>query len=139
IATYGYDVPEIRCVVVARPTKSIVLWHQMVGRGLRPKPDGDHCKVLDHGDNLRRLGAIEDEIRWRLDEGKEAVINTTREGDASRGKSPEPPPTECGECHYLFSRSRVCPKCGWEKPAAARDVETLEADLVRVRSAQSKE
>lgn len=137
IATYGYDVPEIRCVVVARPTKSIVLWHQMVGRGLRPKPDGDYCIIIDHGDNVRRLGCVEDEIRWRLDEGKEAAVNTTRLGDESRGKKPEAPPTECEQCHHVFSRSRVCPKCGWEKPASSRDIETIEADLVRVRSAQS--
>lgn len=137
IATYGYDVPEVNCVVVARPTKSIVLWHQMVGRGMRPK-DGDHCMVLDHGDNVRRLGCIEDEIRWRLDEGKEAAANTTRDGDPTRKKPPEAPPTECGQCHYVFSRSRICPKCGWEKPVAARDVETIDADLVRVRKARAE-
>lgn len=138
IATYGYDVPAINCVVVARPTRSIVLWHQMVGRGLRPKPDGDHCKVIDHGNNVRRLGCIEDEIRWRLDEGKEAAVNTTREGDPSRKKNAEAPPTECESCHYLFSRSRVCPKCGWEKPAKARDLETVDADLVKVRKSRSE-
>ena len=138
IATYGYDVPEIRAVVVARPTKSIVLWHQMVGRGLRPKPDGDHCMVLDHGDNVRRLGCIEDEIRWRLDEGKEAATNTTREGDPTRDKKPDAPPIECAECHHIFARSRVCPKCGWEKPAAARGIETVEADLVKVRKSRKE-
>lgn len=138
IATYGYDVPEINCVQVARPTKSIVLWHQMVGRGLRPKPNGDHCMVLDHGDNVRRLGCIEDEIRWRLDEGREAATNTTREGDPSRRKPAETPPTECGACHHIFARSRVCPKCGWEKPAPARDLETIEADLVKVRKSRKE-
>lgn len=137
IATYGYDVPEVNCVVIARPTKSIVLWHQMVGRGIRPKA-GDHCKVLDHGDNVRRLGCVEDEIRWRLDEGKEAAVNTTREGDVTRDKKPEPPMTECEGCGHLFGLSRVCPKCGWEKPAPARDIETIQADLVRVRKAQSE-
>lgn len=137
IATYGYDVPEVECVIAARPTRSIVLWHQMIGRGIRPKPDGGYCIVIDHGDNVRRLGCIEDEIRWRLDEGREAAVNTTREGDESRKKPPEAKPTECGECHYVFTRSRICPKCGWEKPITARDVETIEADLVKVRKAQA--
>lgn len=138
IATYGFDCPRISCVVLARPTKSIVLHHQMIGRGLRPKPDDGYCMILDHADNVRRLGCIEDEIRWRLDEGKEAAVNTTREGDATRNKAPESPPIECESCHYVFSRSRVCPKCGWEKPVAARDVETIEADLIKVRKAQSE-
>ena len=138
IATYGFDCPSVSCVILARPTKSIVLHHQMIGRGIRPKPDGGYCMVLDHADNVRRLGAIEDEIRWRLGDGKEAAVNTTREGDPTRAKSGSAPPTECGQCHYIFSRSRVCPKCGWEKPAAAKDIEVVEADLVRIKKAKSE-
>jgi DNA repair protein RadD len=137
IATYGFDCPSISCVILARPTKSIVLHHQMIGRGLRPKADGGYCMVLDHADNVRRLGCIEDEIRWRLDEGKEAAVNTTRDGDPTRNKAAQAPPTECGSCHYVFSRSRICPKCGWEKPTAARDLESVPADLVKVRNARS--
>lgn len=138
IATYGYDVPEVNCVVVARATRSIVLWHQMLGRGIRPK-GGDYCIVLDHGNNWRRLGCIEDEIRWRLDAGRTAAVNTTREGDPSRNKNPEAPPTECGNCRYVFQRSRVCPKCGWEKPVRGKNVETLDGELVRVRKARGPE
>lgn len=138
IATYGYDVPSINCVVLARPTKSIVLHHQMIGRGIRPKADDGYCMVLDHADNVRRLGCIEDEIRWRLAEGKEAATNTTREGDPTRGKKPDSPPIECAQCTYIFSRSRICPKCGWEKPLASRDIETVEADLVKVRKSRKE-
>lgn len=138
IATYGYDVPSINCVVLARPTKSIVLHHQMIGRGIRPKPSGDYCVVIDHADNVRRLGCIEDEIRWRLDEGKDAASNVTREGDPTRQRQPEMPPTECEQCHHVFSRSRVCPKCGWEKPAKAADIQTVEADLVKVRKSRKE-
>lgn len=138
IATYGYDVPTINCVVLARPTKSIVLHHQMIGRGIRPKPDGGFCMVLDHADNVRRLGCIEDEIRWRLDDGRDAATNTTRDGDPTRDKPPQAPPIECAQCHHMFSQSRVCPKCGWEKPAASRDIETVEADLVKVRKSRKE-
>lgn len=139
IATYGYDVPSIDCVVLARPTKSIVLHHQMIGRGIRPKPDGGYCVVIDHADNVRRLGCIEDEIRWRLDEGREAATNVTREGDPERQRKPELPPTECGQCGHVFGMSRVCPKCGWEKPAKAVDVQTIEADLVKVRKSRKEQ
>jgi DNA repair protein RadD len=136
IATYGYDVPSINCTVLARPTKSIVLHHQMIGRGMRPK-GGDFNLVLDHADNVRRLGCIEDEIRWRLADGSDAATNTTREGDPSRGKQAEAPPMACGQCGHMFSKSRVCPKCGWEKPVAARDVETVPADLVKISKARN--
>lgn len=137
IATYGFDCPSISCVVLARQTQSIVLHHQMIGRGIRPKPEGGYCMVLDHADNVRRLGCIEDEIRWRLSEGTEAATNTTREGDVTRDKAAQSPPIKCDTCSHLFSRSRTCPKCGWEKPVASRDIETVQADLVKVRKAQS--
>jgi DNA repair protein RadD len=137
IATYGYDVPEVRCVVLARATKSIVLYHQMIGRGIRSKPDGDHCIVIDHGDNVRRLGYVEDDIRWRLDERQEAATNTTRAGDRERNKKAEAAPTLCGNCGRLFAMSRVCPACGWEKPARAVDVDAVDADLVRLHNARS--
>lgn len=138
IATYGYDVPAVNCVVLARATRSIVLYHQMVGRGLRPKPDGDHCAVIDHGNNTRRLGYVEDDIRWRLSERKDAAVNTTLEGDRERNMKPQAPPTQCGECGKLFSMRRDCPSCGWEKPARSSDVATVDADLVRLHGAKSE-
>lgn len=45
IATYGYDEPTIEAVLLARPTKSLALYLQMVGRGTRPNP-GKMCYVL---------------------------------------------------------------------------------------------
>lgn len=138
ITLYGYDAPSVNCVVLGRPTKSIVLHHQMIGRGLRPKPNDDFCMVLDHADNIRRLGCVEDEIRWKLDQGQIAATNTTRDGDESRCKQAESPPTECEECHHIFARSRVCPKCGWEKPVRARDVEVIDGDLVKIRKSRGR-
>src|SRR5690606_38464595 len=121
------------CIVLARPTKSIVLHLQMIGRGMRPKPDGGYCMILDHADNVRRLGAAEDPFRWRLDARKPAAANWARHEDAKRE---EPTLTECAECHHLFGRSRICPKCGWEKPIAGREVEVVDADLVKIRGSR---
>jgi superfamily II DNA or RNA helicase len=47
VLTEGYDEPSVRCVVIARPTKSRALYVQMVGRGTRPYPEKDDCLVLD--------------------------------------------------------------------------------------------
>lgn len=135
IATYGYDVPSVNCIVLARPTKSIVLHLQMLGRGMRPKPNGDWCTVLDHADNVRRLGCAEDLIRWRLDDGKEAAHNQTKADRDVRGDSL----TTCGECGHQFTSSRTCPQCGWEKPARSKDVEVVDADLVKIRKAKGTE
>lgn len=130
IASYGFDVPSINCIVAARPTKSLVLWLQMLGRGMRPMDGKAECMVLDHADNTRQLGQADDLFRWRLDGGKTAAKNWSRMEES--GEKEESQTNECENCHYLFSRSRVCPMCGWEKPFAKRDVDIKEADLVRI-------
>ncbi|KKW65706.1 hypothetical protein AAV95_05505 [Mycolicibacterium elephantis] len=55
VLTTGFDAPKVRCVVVARPTASPILYEQMVGRGMRGPEFGgtDRCLVIDVDDNLR--------------------------------------------------------------------------------------
>jgi superfamily II DNA or RNA helicase len=66
----GTDVPDIGCVVLARPTKSIGAFRQMVGRGLRISPGKKYLLCLDHGGVIAEHGYVDDEIEWTLD-GKE--------------------------------------------------------------------
>jgi superfamily II DNA or RNA helicase len=47
VLTEGFDEPSIACVLIARPTRSRVLYQQMVGRGTRLHPGKDDCLVLD--------------------------------------------------------------------------------------------
>lgn len=58
IFTTGFDAPNVRVVVVARPTTSPVLYEQMIGRGMRgPKNGGtEECLIIDLSDNLDRFG-----------------------------------------------------------------------------------
>ena len=66
VATEGFDLPDASCVVLTRPTMSLSLYLQMVGRGLRPKPDGGYCIVLDLAGNSLRHGLPEQERKWSL-------------------------------------------------------------------------
>jgi ATP-dependent helicase IRC3 len=54
IFTEGTDIPCIDCIVMARPTKSSVLFQQMVGRGLRLYDNKPDCLCLDIVDNMGR-------------------------------------------------------------------------------------
>ena len=56
IATEGLDVPEFDAVVMLRPTRSIGLYLQMLGRGLRASPGKTDCLVLDHAGNVALHG-----------------------------------------------------------------------------------
>ena len=54
VATTGFDIPDIDCIVLLRPTQSKSLLVQMVGRGTRLKAHAADCLVLDYADTLRR-------------------------------------------------------------------------------------
>ncbi|EFO81537.1 hypothetical protein OSCT_0553 [Oscillochloris trichoides DG-6] len=57
VLTTGFDAPKIRAVVIARPTTSVVLYEQMIGRGMRGPLNGgtDVCTVIDLADNISRF------------------------------------------------------------------------------------
>jgi DNA repair protein RadD len=59
VLTIGFDHPELGCIVLLRPTRSIGLYYQMLGRGVRPAEGKDHCKVIDMTGTVKQLGKIE--------------------------------------------------------------------------------
>jgi superfamily II DNA or RNA helicase len=66
IATYGYDEPSIQAVLLARPTMSLALYLQMVGRGARPYP-GKNCYILlDHANCRLNHGFPNENRKWQL-------------------------------------------------------------------------
>ena len=57
VLTTGFDATNIQCVFITRPTNSVVLYSQMLGRGLRgPQMGGnEYCELIDIEDNLERF------------------------------------------------------------------------------------
>jgi len=81
ILTAGFDYPDVSCIIMARPTKSLTLYMQMIGRGTRLKSDDSNCIVLDIVDSTNRHSLIN---TWSLDESKEIeekVFVTTENRD----------------------------------------------------------
>ena len=100
VATEGFDLPDASCVMMTRPTKSLALYLQMVGRGLRPKDDGGDCLILDLAGNADEHGMPEAEREWSL---------------AARGNpvAGEPPVSHCPECYFTTHPAHhKCPECG---------------------------
>jgi DNA repair protein RadD len=56
----GFDYPELDTVVLARPTVSLALYYQQVGRLLRPHPLKSSAWVVDMVDQVKQFGKIED-------------------------------------------------------------------------------
>jgi len=62
--TEGFDVPAIEAVSLLRPTQSLGLYLQMVGRALRPSDE--KAVIFDHSGNIARHGLPDDERAWSL-------------------------------------------------------------------------
>jgi DNA repair protein RadD len=73
VLTEGFDCPDIGCIIVARPTKKMGLYRQMIGRGLRPADGKTDCVILDHSGATFQHGLPEDYIEWTLDPDHRAV------------------------------------------------------------------
>lgn len=113
---------DVRCIILARPTKSEMLFVQMIGRGLRTADGKDDCLILDHSDNHLRLGFVTDIHHDELDSG-----NARQKPEA---KSKEVLPKKCPKCTFLkLPKMSLCPSCGF-KPEPKCDVVNKAGELV---------
>jgi superfamily II DNA or RNA helicase len=63
----GVDVPDIEAVQIIRPTKSLVVWWQSIGRALRPAENKPHAIIIDHTTNHQELKMPDEPVTWSLD------------------------------------------------------------------------
>jgi len=111
IISEGFDLPAASVAILLRPTKSLGLYMQQVGRVLRPAPGKTHAIVIDHVCNVGKVvdgkweqnhGPIELERDWSLD-GK------------ARLKASAMPCKRCPECYALNPiQVQFCTECGYE-------------------------
>ncbi len=97
--TTGFNHPDIDFIIDLRPTMSIPLHVQKLGRGTRPVPGKENCLVADHARNVPRLGPINDPIIPR-----------------KKGEKPGDPPVKlCEHCGaYNHASVRICCQCDAE-------------------------
>ena len=134
VLTEGWDMPALGCLILARPTKQMGLYRQMIGRGLRPAPDKTNCIVIDHSGATYRLGFAEDLIEWTLDPDRHAENPThaARDGDQPGG----PKIVECRECGAARVGGMACLSCGYLPAPSPRAVEVIDGDLGLVDSSR---
>ena len=117
----GVDVPGIEAAILLRPTQSKSLFLQQVGRALRPAPNKTEAIILDHVGNCQRHGLPTDNHGWTLHAEK-------RKGRTERIESVH----QCEKCFYIYERSKICPECGHERQATAREIEQREGELKEI-------
>lgn len=126
--TTGVDA-DVRCVVLARPTKSEMLFVQMIGRGLRTAPGKAEALILDHADNHARMGFVTDIHHDRLLTGKDKPHPTKQD----KG---EVTPKPCPSCGTL-KKGGICPSCGFT-PQRKSEVEVEAGELVEFKAKPPK-
>jgi superfamily II DNA or RNA helicase len=113
---------DVRCIILARPTKSEMLFVQIMGRGLRTAEGKQDCLFLDHSNTHNILGFVTDILHDSLDDGK-----------ATRKKPSVALPKECPQCAYLRPpRQSKCPNCGYEPAPPKWQGENSEGVLVEL-------
>lgn len=58
VLTTGFDHPALDCIILIRPTRSLLLYYQMLGRGVRIAEGKTHCMVIDFSGSLKAMGKI---------------------------------------------------------------------------------
>lgn len=136
--TEGFDVPSIECVMLTRPTKSLALYLQMVGRALRPQEGKDFAIILDQVNSCVEHGLPDDEFEWSLD---------AREGKKkSKTTAADVPVKVCQSCFAANnSFNSFCTNCGAPFEVKKRggpeqvEGELSEIDKEKFRKNNSKE
>lgn len=121
VVSEGFDIPAAGCAILLRPTQSLGLYLQQVGRVLRPAPGKVAAIVLDHVGNVHRHGFPDDPRDWSLDD---------RLRRARAGGPAAPTVRTCERCFAAFKPAPICPCCGHEQPIAhARPLRQVDGEL----------
>lgn len=119
----GFDLPALEAVILLRPTKSLGLYLQQVGRALRPSPGKRYAIILDHAGNCERHGLPDDDREWSL-EGRK---------NSKKGSENEIKIKTCPKCYGVQAPGKkACMSCGHIFEGNPREVDHVEGDLVEI-------
>lgn len=113
VLTTGFNAPNVDLIALLRPTKSLSLYVQIVGRGTRKAEGKQDCLVLDFGGNIERFGPVD----------------AVEPDKKSTGKKKEAPIKFCPECGLLAPLGALCctePTCGYVWPPPTKGEETIQ-------------
>ena len=136
--TEGVDLPNVDCVIMARPTASLALYLQFSMRCLNPRP-GKTAIIIDHANNFKSFGYPDDDRDWKQ------AIKSGKQKSKTLLKDPGMSIVTCDYCFAIVKASEVkdgkCPICG--KPIKVHEAKPIsDVDLVeatRERKARIKQ
>lgn len=132
--TEGVDLPNVDCVIMARPTASLALYLQFSMRCLNPRP-GKTAIIIDHANNFKTFGYPDDDRDWKQ------AIKSGKQKSKSLLKDPGLSIVTCDYCFAVVKTSEVkdgkCPICG--KPIKVHEAKPVsDVDLVEASKERQK-
>jgi superfamily II DNA or RNA helicase len=134
VLTEGWDCPPVGCCILARPTKQMGLFRQMIGRVLRPAEFKPDAVILDHSGAVFRHGLPEDRVEWTLDVDGRAATPAHEKRKAGK----EPALRECPSCKAVMIKP-PCGACGWVPEPKARNIDFEDGKLGLVIGGHARE
>lgn len=126
----GFDVPRLECAILLRPTQSLGLYLQQVGRALRPAPGKTTAIILDHVGNCERFGLPDEDRTWSL---------LGREGRRRKNDEASTSVRVCPKCFAAQIQGRTsCKFCGFVFETKAREIEEKEGELEEVKRVEAR-
>jgi DNA repair protein RadD len=118
----GFDVPDCECIILARPTESLALYMQQVGRGMRPSPGKTKCLILDLAGNIYKHG-FPHEVKF------DGIHSPSK---AKSYKIPKVSVKICEEC-FIANSMWPCFNCGWSpKPKTKEEIDLELEDIAKL-------
>ena len=126
IISEGFDVPVVTAAILLRPTQSLGLHLQQIGRVLRPAPGKEKAIVIDHVGNVAQCKAG----AWTLNHGRAEDDREWNLSGKTKGTGPAPM-KRCPECLAIIAASaRMCPLCSQEIEVKGRaELQQIEGEL----------
>lgn len=131
ILTKGFDYPAASCLILARPTKSLIVHIQQCGRILRTFEGKTEAIILDHAGNIARLGFPTDVLPEVMCNGDKKEVN--------KKEREKPLPKPCIKCSFLKEPGQLeCPQCG-HKHVVETKVEAQHGELQKIERVNTEE
>jgi len=127
IISEGTDIPVVSTAILLRPTQSLGLYMQQVGRVLRPSASKRRALILDHVGNCLKHGLVTDNHDWMLD----GEVKSRR-----KSSDDETIVRQCKKCFAVYDEGLVCPYCGHQNPPKPRKIEERDGELMQVTKEQ---
>lgn len=129
LVSEGFNVPDCSCVVLLRPTQSLVIYLQQSMRAMRYQPN-KHAIIIDQVGNFERFGLPDTDYKWTLEDREKHPRKDSGSTEGLQIKT-------CPDCFAVIKAECVkCPICGHDFSIEIRKIKQKKDQELRAIKAE---